>query len=407
MDSCVDVALLLEWASESPAGPVQHRDAYFAGAVDPGADRLPDGLAAALITAEPGERIELRTDIDGLRGHDETKVAIHAARPRFTGTLPDGRTVTPRFGRFYSNAMFEGIGPPGGDPGWPIRFLGEAEGTTAVDARHPLAGRELTLTAEIVGPGDAAHRDTAPVDWTARLIDGPGMQACWGGKPTAFACNDAYAREDEGPDSGLYATASMVTCLDAQARVAVGDYYRGVLDADATALDLLSSRDSYLAADAKPARLIGLGLNTEEMHANEMLDGAVVADLNHTPVLPFADSAFDAVICSVSVEYLTQPVEVFREANRALRPGSVFALTFSNRWLPPKVTRLWTELHDFERIALVANYFAEAGGFTGIETYSLRGLPRPPDDVFAAEIPHADPVFAVCARRVGRAGGPS
>lgn len=402
MDSCVDVALLLEWESECPAGPVQHRDAYFAEAVDPGTDRLPDRLAAALITAEPGERIEMHTDIDGLCGDDATRIAIHPARPRFTGILPNGRTVTPRFGRFYPSDLFEDIGPPGGDPGRPIRYLGEAEGTTAVDVRHPLAGRELTLTAEITGPGDIAHRETKPVDWLARLIDGSGMQACWGGKPTAFACNDAYAREDEGPDAAFYATPNMAAHLDAQAQVAVCDYYRGVLDTDATALDLMSSRHSYLAADAKPAQLIGLGLSAAEMAANEVLDGAVVADINDAPVLPFVDSAFDAIICSVSVEYLTQPVAVFRDAHRLLRPGGVFALTFSNRWVQPKVTQLWTELYDFERMGLVAGYFYEAGGFTGIETFSLRGLPRPPDDTSPAPTPDADPVFAVAARRAGK-----
>lgn len=399
MGDRVDIALLLEWQSESPAGPVRHRDAYFAEAVDLGADLLPAGLAAELLAAEPGVRIEKRLGIEELRGADAAKVAVHAAQARFVGTLPDGRTVTPRFGRFYPSALFHGVGPPGGDPTQPFRYLSEDGSATKVDTRHPLAGHELTLVAEVTGAGNSARKGAGPVDWAARLLDGPGLQACWDGKPTAFDGNDACAREDESPDAEFYATPRMVAHLDARAQAAAGDYYRGLMERNATALDLMSSRYTYLAADAKPASLIGLGLNAEEMRANGMLDGAVVADLNAEPALPFADGAFDIIICSVSVEYLTHPVEVFREARRILRPGGALALTFSNRWFPPKVTRLWTELHDFERMGLVASYFAEAGGFAEIETYSLRGLPRPTDDRYATQTPHADPVFAVAARR--------
>lgn len=399
MTDRLNIALLLEWQSESPAGPVRHRDACFAEAVDLAADTLPDGLAAPLALGEPGTRIEKRLGVGELGGATAAGVAVNAAKARFVGTLPDGRTITPHFGRFYPRAMFRGIGSPGGDRMQPFRYLGEADGTTRVDIGHPLAGHKLTLIAEVTGTADGAKRAEGPVDWTTLLLDGPGLQACWDGEPTVFDSAGAYARKDEGADSEFYVAPRMVAHVDPQAQEAIGDYYRGILERGATALDLMSSRYTYLPADAKPVHLFGLGLNAEEMRANGMLDGAVVADLNALPALPFADASFDAIMCSVSVEYLTRPVEVFREACRILRPGGAFALTFSNRWFPPKVTRLWTELHGFERMGLVASYFAEAGGFAEIETYSLRGLPRPPGDKYAAQSPHADPVFAVAARR--------
>jgi len=402
MGDRVDIALLLEWQSDCPAGPVRHRDAYFAAAADPGTDRLPAGIGPMLAMAEPGVRIEKRLGVEALRDADTATVAVHAAQARFAGTLPDGRTVTPHFGRFYPRAMFHGIGPAGGDPMQPFRYLGEAGGAVQVDTRRPLAGYELTLIAEVAGAASAASgRAAEPVDWTARLLDGPGMQACWDGKPTMFDGADAYRREDESPDAEADATPRMAVHLDAQAKAAVGDYYRGILAQGGTVLDVMSGRHACLPADAKPAHLTGLGLNAAEMRANEGLDDAVVADLNALPALPFADSAFDAIISTLSVEYLTRPVAVFREAYRVLRPGGTFALTFSDRWFPPKVTQLWTELHRFERLGLVASYFAKAGGFVDIETYSLRGLPRPPDDPHAARAPHADPVFAVAARRAG------
>ena len=64
------------------------------------------------------------------------------------------------------------------------------------------------------------------------------------------------------------------------------------------------------------------------------------------PLLPFEVARFDAVVCTVSVEYLTRPLEVFAEVRRVLKPGGRFITTFSNRWFPPKVIRIWQELHE-------------------------------------------------------------
>ncbi len=35
-----------------------------------------------------------------------------------------------------------------------------------------------------------------------------------------------------------------------------------------------------------------------------------------------------------------RPLEVFAEIVRVLKPGGVLAVTFSNRWFPPKVIKL-------------------------------------------------------------------
>ncbi len=98
------------------------------------------------------------------------------------------------------------------------------------------------------------------------------------------------------------------------------------------------------------------------------------------------NNRFDAVVCTVSVEYLIKPVEVFAEVKRILKPGGRFIVTFSNRWFPPKVVRVWEGIHEFERMGLVLEYFLLAGGFSNLETWSLRGLPRPLDDKYAGQI---------------------
>jgi hypothetical protein len=46
-------------------------------------------------------------------------------------------------------------------------------------------------------------------------------------------------------------------------------------------------------------------------------------------------------------------------------------------------------------MGLVLEYFLKSGQYTRLETYSMRGLPRPQNDKYAGQLPFADPVYAV------------
>ena len=164
-------------------------------------------------------------------------------------------------------------------------------------------------------------------------------------------------------------------------------------------LDLMSSWQSHLPEGLKFARLVGLGLNDSELQKNSRLNERVVQDLNQNPVLPFESASFDAVVCTVSVEYLTNPLAVFNEVARVLRPDGHFIVTFSNRWFPSKAINIWKDLHEFERMGLVLEYFLRSGGFKNLQTYSFRGLPRPHDDKYFPDLIHSDPVYAVWGQK--------
>ena len=74
------------------------------------------------------------------------------------------------------------------------------------------------------------------------------------------------------------------------------------------------------------------------MQANPAAHEHHVVDLNRNPSLSMLeDSSVDAVFCSVSVDYLTRPLEVFAEINRVLQPGGLAVFTWSNRMFPTKV----------------------------------------------------------------------
>ena len=70
--------------------------------------------------------------------------------------------------------------------------------------------------------------------------------------------------------------------------------------------------------------MIGLGLNDVELRENPDLDGYVVHNVNMNPILPFEDETFDAVVITVSAQYLTDPVNTFHQVGRTLRPGGKF-----------------------------------------------------------------------------------
>lgn len=206
-----------------------------------------------------------------------------------------------------------------------------------------------------------------------------------------------FDRDDPSPDARFYGSERLVTHIDAGAIAAVGHLYAELgIDGDAPAptrvLDLMSSWVSHLRS--APAALVVLGMNPDELAANPMATERVVRDLNADPLLPFPDSDFDAVLCCVSVDYLTRPVEVLAEAGRVLRPGAPVVLTFSNRCFTSKAVHGWLATDDAGRCDIVAEYLRLAGFFDEPEI-SVR---TPAQDDRGRRY-RGDPLYAVVARR--------
>jgi SAM-dependent methyltransferase len=202
---------------------------------------------------------------------------------------------------------------------------------------------------------------------------------------------EAFRRYDEMLDEQFYETPRLVTHIDDRAIAAVTQLYREFLPPGGEILDLMSSWVSHLPEEARYERVVGLGMNEEELRRNPRLDEYVVQNLNSEPALPFGDAEFDGVGICVSIDYLTSPIEVLREVGRVLKAGSPLIVTFSNRCFPEKAVAIWHQLDDQGHVRLVEEYLREAGNFENV-----RGLDRSPRRMFS------DPLYAV----VGESTGP-
>jgi SAM-dependent methyltransferase len=212
---------------------------------------------------------------------------------------------------------------------------------------------------------------------------------------------DAFAREDED-DATYYATDRMVSHLDSLARATIEQLVASlVVEEQPAILDLMASWDSHLPDDLSSGRVVGLGLNPRELEANERLDERLIHDLNRVPALPLPDAAFDAVLCTVSVDYLVRPFDVFAEVARVLKPGGMFLVTFSNRMFPEKAVRVWRQATEPERILIVEDYFQATPALSESRLWISQGKPRPRCDRHSRRTPLSDPVYAVWAEKIG------
>ena len=178
--------------------------------------------------------------------------------------------------------------------------------------------------------------------------------------PPAFP-GDAFTRVDEGDDALFYAPPRLVTHIDDQAIAALSAHYAAVLEPGSDVLDLMSSWVSHLPDDLQLGEVIGHGMNAQELEANPRLTRHFVQDLNRDPSLPLETDTLDAALCAVSVQYLTQPVAVFAEIARVLKPGAPAIVSYSNRCFPTKAVAIWRALDLRQQASLIGTYMDRAG----------------------------------------------
>ena len=199
----------------------------------------------------------------------------------------------------------------------------------------------------------------------------------------------SFDREDESDDSLFYLEPRLLVHIDDAAINELGKYLFDQLPEGATILDLMSSWRSHIPGNIVIGEVYGLGMNSEEMSNNPQLDHWIVKDINKDPKLPYEENLFDAVIVVVSVQYITDPIEIFKEVNRVLKRNGKFHVVYSNRMFPTKATKIWKVFDDIERASLIGSYFANSGGWSVPNAVNL----SPRGHITS------DPLYAVSAQK--------
>jgi len=394
-DFFVDLYFKLNWESEK----VSHEDAYFASRVNLWRDILPHEAEKWIRGSNKKESASFNMEAKdlGLPARDGSKIKKMASN-RFVAASAVGRPIRPHTGRFYPQGFLQGVTGVFPQTIKPFRCLQSRESDFAADLNHPFAGRETQMDIEIL---DCQEKDMelggTCKAWMEIIAEGPGMQARIDDKPTDFFEQDAFVRKDESSDSDYYSRPRMTAHIDSRTRKNVSRLYSRHLSKGDQVLDLMSSTFSHFPEGLELGNVKGLGMNSEEMAENGRLDAYTVQDLNLNPKLPYADAEFDVVVCCMSVEYLISPLKVLDEVYRVLRPDGKVIISFSHRWFPGKAVKLWTEMHEFERLGFVAELVLLNGGFRNVCTFSERGWPRPFDerDRYYPMLQLSDPLYAV------------
>ncbi|KAL6614622.1 hypothetical protein ACP70R_036892 [Stipagrostis hirtigluma subsp. patula] len=201
-----------------------------------------------------------------------------------------------------------------------------------------------------------------------------------------------FSRFDESSDTLFYSVPRFVTHIDDEAIRALTEYYSEVLPPSNTPgvsiLDMCSSWVSHYPPGYKQEKIVGMGMNEDELKRNTVLTEYVVQDLNVNTKLPFEDNTFDVITNVVSVDYLTKPIDIFKEMRRILKPAGLAIMSFSNRCFWTKAISIWTSTGDVDHAWIVGAYFHYAEGF------------EPPQAVDISPNPgRTDPMYIVYSRK--------
>jgi len=169
---------------------------------------------------------------------------------------------------------------------------------------------------------------------------------------------------DERNDEEFYSDPKFVYHLDANFREYLSNVYKKEIADCSTVLDLMSSWDSYLPKVKTYKKVIGHGLNKQELEKNNTLDSYWIQNFNLNQKLPLDNESIDYCLMVAAWQYLQYPENLTKEIARILSYQGKFIISFSNRAFWHKAPNIWTSSTEEERVkyvrkVLISNGFNE------------------------------------------------
>ena len=169
---------------------------------------------------------------------------------------------------------------------------------------------------------------------------------------------------DESNDEEFYSHPKFVYHLDSNFRNYLSNIYKNEISDYSTVLDLMSSWDSYLPEDKTYKKVIGHGLNKQELEKNNMFDTYWIQNFNLSQEIPLENESVDYCLMVAAWQYLQYPENLTREIVRILSSQGKVIIAFSNRAFWHKAPNIWTTSTEEERVnyvrkVLITNGFNE------------------------------------------------
>ena len=171
----------------------------------------------------------------------------------------------------------------------------------------------------------------------------------------------SFQREkiDASDDSMFYEKPRFVYHLDINFRRYLTKLYERELAEKSTILDLMSSWDSYLPNQKTYKKIIGHGLNKQELEKNEALETFWTQNLNSNQKLPLENESIDYCLMVAAWQYLQFPENITKEVFRILSQNGKILISFSNRAFWTKAPNIWTHSSEEERIDYIIKILNE------------------------------------------------
>ena len=199
---------------------------------------------------------------------------------------------------------------------------------------------------------------------------------------------------DESNDEEFYSDPKFVYHLDANFRQYLSDVYNKEISDNSTVLDLMSSWDSYLPKEKKYKKVIGHGLNKQELEKNKIFDSYWIQNFNLNQEIPLDSGSVDYCLMVAAWQYLQYPENLTKEIVRILSNQGKIMIAFSNRAFWHKAPNIWTTSTEDERIKYVRKVLI-TNGFN--EPKIIKKFNKPSLNIF--NFPRKDPFYCLIATK--------
>ena len=199
---------------------------------------------------------------------------------------------------------------------------------------------------------------------------------------------------DESNDEEFYSEPKFVYHLDANFRFCLSNIYKNEISDYSTVLDLMSSWDSYLPEGKKYKKVIGHGLNKQELEKNKILNSYWIQNFNSNQEIPLDNGTIDYCLMVAAWQYLQFPENLTKEIVRILSGQGKFIVSFSNRAFWHKAPNIWTTSTEEERVKYVRKVLI-SNGFN--EPKIIRKFNEPALNIF--NFLNKDPFYCLIATK--------